>query len=166
MTKKYFVGKHSILRKVKIGENSKIWHFCNLFECTIGNNTQIASYCEIRKGAVIGDCCRFQNYIIIGEYSKIGNNVYIGPGVIISNVKYPTARKAIEKRWSPEIVTVENDVVIASGAIILPGLRIGKNALVGAGSVVTKNIPDFAVCYGSPAKIVGDVRDKKYKDLL
>lgn len=158
------VGKYSILRKVKIGRGSKIWHFCNLYECTIGSNTQIASYCEIRKGVVIGSNCRLQSSILMGDYTKIGHYVYIGLGVIFCNDKYPTACKVND--WKCEPVVVDDYVTIGSGAIILPGVHIGTNTLVGAGSVVTKDVPAYSVCYGSPARIVGSTTDEKYKDLI
>lgn len=161
------VGKHSIVRDdVVIGKNSKIWHFCNLYGCKIGENTQIGSYCEIKEGVEIGDNCRLQSYIFISEKTKIGNNVFIGPKVNFMNDKYPTTKKTIEKTWILKPVVVEDDVSIGGNVTILPGIRIGKGSFIGAGSVVTKNVPPYAVVVGNPARVIGSVKDDKYKNLI
>ena len=156
--------ENSIIREdVIIGKNSKVWNFCNLYGCKIGENTQVGSYCEIKEGAEIGDNCRFQSYVFVPEGTKIGNYVFIGPRVTFLNDKYPTSKKAIEKRWNLEAAVVEDRVSIGGGVTILPGVRIGKGSMIGAGSVVTKDVPEYKIIYGNPAKIVGDVRDNKYK---
>jgi len=147
---------------VKIGKGTKIWHFCNIYGCEIGDDTQIGSYTEIKRGAVIGNNCRIQSYVFISEGTRIGNNVFIGPRVIFLNDKYPTAEKARNSSWNLEAALVEDNVSIGGGAIILPRVKIKKNSMIGAGSVVTKDIPEYAVVYGNPARIVGDIREEKY----
>ena len=161
------IGKYSIIgENVKIGEGSKIWHFCNLYGCEIGKNTQIGSYCEIKKDAKIGDNCRLQARIFIPEGTQIGNNVFIGPGVIFLNDKYPNAKKAINGTWNLEEVVVEDDVSIGGGAIILPGVKIQRGAFIGAGSIITRNVPPYSVMYKNPAREMGKVNDEKYRYLI
>lgn len=164
---KYSVAQTSIVSgDVEIGEGSVIWHFCNLYGCRIGKNTQIGSYTEIKKGAVVGDNCRLQARIFIPEGTQIGNQVFIGPGVIFLNDRYPSAQGAIAGNWNLEAVVVEDSVSIGGGAIILPGVRISKKVLIGAGSVVTKDVEDYAVVCGNPAKQIGRTDYKKYRDLI
>nr|QBM01201.1 2,3,4,5-tetrahydropyridine-2,6-dicarboxylate N-acetyltransferase [uncultured archaeon] len=165
-TESKMISKTSIIADdVEIGEGSEIWHFCNLFDCKIGKNSLIGSYCELKRGVEIGNNCRLQAYVV-GENTKIGNNVFVGPHAVFLDDKHPTAKKAIEKTWQMREVVIEDNVTIGGGAIILPGVKIGKGAMVGAGSVVTKDVPEYAVVCGVPAKIIGDVRNNKYKNLI
>jgi acetyltransferase-like isoleucine patch superfamily enzyme len=158
-------GEFTIIRDdVKIGKDSKVWHFCNLYGCKIGENTQVGSYTEIKEGAYVGNNCRIQARAFISEGTRIGNYVFIGPSVTFLNDKYPSARKAINKNWTLESVVVEDEVSIGGGVIIMPGVRIGRNSVIGAGSVVTKNIPEYSVVYGNPAKIMGNVKLERYKE--
>lgn len=161
------VGKYSIIRDdVKIGKGSKIWSFCNLYGCKIGENTQIGSYCEIKERVEVGNNCRLQSYIFISEETKIGNYVFIGPMVTFLNDKYPTTEKTTKRTWNLEAIVVEDYVSIGGGVIILPGVKIGEKAFIGAGSVVTKDVPPYAVVCGNPAKIIGDTLKNKYKNLI
>ena len=97
---KGIVGEYSIIREdVEIGEGSRIWHFCNLYGCRIGRNTQIGSYCEIKEGAIVGDDCRIQSYVFIPEYTEIGNDVFIGHGVIFANDRYPSIKTWRDNTW-------------------------------------------------------------------
>ncbi len=158
-----FVGNYSTLRGVKLGEDSRVWHYCNLYECKIGKNTQIGSYSEIKTGAIIGDRCRFQSYVFIPEGTSLGNDVFIGPCVTFLNDFCPTAPKAIQKLWKLETVVVEDGVSIGGGVVILPGVRLGMNSRIGAGAVVTQDVPPQSVVYGSPAKVRGDITMKRYE---
>jgi len=161
---KYFIGINTIIRgDVVIGEDSKIWHFCNLYGCNIGRNTQIGSFSEIKEGVEIGDNCRFQSYVFVPEKTKIGNRVFVGPRVTFLNDKFPTAKKAIEKTWQLETVIVEDEVTIGGGSIILPGVRIRRGAFIGGGSLVSRDVPEKAIVYGHPAKIKGSVDDLRYR---
>ena len=161
------IGNSTIIREdVKIGAGTNIWHFCNLYGCKIGKNTQIGSYCEIKEDSEIGDHCRFQSYVFVPEGTKIGDNVFVGPRVTFLNDKYPTAKKAINKRWELESVVVEDEASIGGNATIFPGVKIGYRAFIGGGSVVTKDVPAYAIVWGNPAKIKGFVNDKKYGGLI
>jgi acetyltransferase-like isoleucine patch superfamily enzyme len=158
------IGKYcNIGDDVKIGKKSIVWHFCNLYGCTVGEGTQIGSYCEIKSDAVIGDYCRFQSYVFVPEGTEIGNWVFVGPRVTFLNDKHPTAEKSIKKNWQLQKVIVEDEVTIGGGVTILPGVRIGKRSVIGAGAVVTKDIPEDSVAFGNPAKIVGNIDDGKYE---
>ncbi len=153
------------VRILETGEGARIWHFCNVYGCKIGKNTQIGSYSEIKPGAQIGDNCRFQSYAFISEGTVIGNSVFIGPRVTFLNDKYPTAQKAVEKRWTLEACVVEDEVSIGGGAVILPGVRIMSGAAIGAGAVVTKDVPANAVVVGNPARIIGFIgQERKFED--
>jgi acetyltransferase-like isoleucine patch superfamily enzyme len=148
-----FIGEHSIIGEdVQILEDSKIWHYCNIYGCTIGRNTQIGSYSEIKSGVRVGDNCRFQSYVFVSEGTQIGNHVFLGPRVTILNDKYPSAIKAINKTWRLVPVILEDEVSIGGNVTILPGIRIGRGTMVGGGSVVTKNIPPGEIWFGNPAK--------------
>ena len=161
------IGQYSLVRDdVQIGPDSKVWHHCNIYGCKIGKNTQIGSFCEVKEGVVIGDDCRFQSYVFVSEHTQIGNRVFIGPRVTFLNDKYPTASKAINKTWSLDRIVIEDEVSIGGGAVILPGVYIKKGAVIGAGSVVTKDVPKFAVICGNPARIIGNVKDKHYEAYL
>lgn len=137
-----------ISKNTLLGTNVVIWHFVNLYDCAIGNNVSIGSYTEIDRAVTVGDNCRIQARVFIPEGIKIGNNVFIGPGVIFTNITYPTIKS--ERPTTKTIV--ENEASIGAGAIILPGIRIGRSALIGAGSVVTENVQPGTIVYGNPAK--------------
>ncbi len=139
--------KSAVGKDVKFGKNVTVWHFCNLYGCTIGNDVSIGSYTEIRTGVVIGDGSRIQAHVFIPEGVSIGKNVFIGPGVIFTNDKYPR----INPGFVPEKTYVGDEVAIGAGSIILPGIKIGRGALIGAGSVVTKDVKAGMVAYGNPA---------------
>ncbi len=161
------IGKYSIVAEdVEIGEGSNIWHFCNLYGCKIGKNTQVGSYSEVKKGASIGDNCRLQARIFIPEGTQIGNNVFIGPGVTFLNDKYPSSEGAINGTWKLEEVVVEDDVSIGGGVIILPKIRIQRGAFIGAGSVVTKDVGPYSVVCGNPARVIGRTDDERYGVLI
>lgn len=161
---KAIVGKYSLIGDdIEIGENSKIWSFCNIFGgCKIGKNTLIGSYCELKREVIIGDNCRLHAYVV-AEYAKIGNNVFVGPHVTFLDDKHPSTKKAIEKSYKLDGIIIEDDVSIGGGVVILPGVKIKKGAIIGAGSIVTKDVPEYAVVCGNPARIIGDARNEKYK---
>jgi UDP-2-acetamido-3-amino-2,3-dideoxy-glucuronate N-acetyltransferase len=135
---------------MRTGKQTKIWHpeLSNLLNCVIGERTTIHSHVWIGDNVVIGDDCWVQAFSFIPDGVTIGNHVFIGPRVTFSNDKYPPAKR---QDWLETIV--EDFASIGAGAVILPGVRIGRKAMVGAGAVVTKDVPDGAIVYGNPARV-------------
>jgi acetyltransferase-like isoleucine patch superfamily enzyme len=147
------------IQQVKVGENVKIFKFVNLYGCQIGDNTKIGSFVEIQKGVEIGKNCKISSHTFICEGVKIGNGVFVGHNVSFINDIYPraTTQEGVlqtEADWQMAETIIEDGASIGTGATILGGIRIGKNAIVGAGAVVTKNVPENAVVVGNPAKII------------
>ena len=165
MRKRFFISEKSLVKDAKVGRGVKIWHYCNIYGCAIGENTQIGSFCEIKPRAVIGKNCRLQSYVFVPEGTFIGDNVFIGPGVVFANDKYPSAIKAISGNWKEDAAVIESHTVLGAGATICAGVRIGESAIVGAGSCVTKDVKPCSIVCGNPAKRMGDIRDKKYSRL-
>ena len=149
------------IRDVIFGENVTVVEPVNLYECRIGDNCFIGPFVEIQKGVIIGNNCRIQSHTFICELVSIGSNCFISHGVMFINDKNPTAineHGGIENEddWRSRFVKtiVEDGASIGSNATIMGGVKIGKNAIVGAGSVVTKDVPQNEVWAGNPAKIL------------
>lgn len=142
-----------------IGHGTILRHFINLYGCTIGEDCMIGTFVEIQKGAVIGNRVRVQSHSFICGGVTIEDDVFVGHHVVFINDNYPTVEKTIHKTWRLMPVTVKNGATIGSNATILGGVTIGEFAMVGAGAVVTKNVPDRAIVVGNPARIVGTVKD-------
>ncbi|MGC9780282.1 MAG: N-acetyltransferase [Candidatus Heimdallarchaeota archaeon] len=143
--------RFSIMKDTTIGEDSVIYDQVNLYKCKIGKNTKIDSFVYIEEDVVIGDNCKIRPFCFIPSGVTIGNSVFIAPNVTFTNDKYPRS----EGDWELLETIVEDGVSIGAGAVILPGICICKNSLVGAGAVVTKDIPANSVVAGNPAKVVG-----------
>lgn len=153
---------------VQLGEGIAIYHpdLVNLYGCIIGDNTKIGTFVEIQKGASIGANCKISSHSFICEGVELEDGVFIGHGVMFTNDIYPKAMSAdgelqTEADWVVIPTRVKAYASIGSNATILCGITIGRDALVGAGAVVTKDIPDYAIVAGVPARIVGDVREKQ-----
>lgn len=147
------------ISNVQVGENVKIFKFVNLYGCTIGDNTKIGSFVEIQKGVVIGKNCKISSHTFICEGVKIGDGVFVGHNVSFINDMLPRAVNPdgslqTEADWKLLETIVEDRASIGTGVTILGGIKIGKNAVVGAGAVVTKDVPENAVVVGNPAKIL------------
>jgi len=140
------------IRDVLVGKNVKIYDFVNLYECEIGDDTQIGTFVEIQRGVIVGKRCRIQSHSFLCEGVTIENDVFIGHGVIFINDKKPTMETTLNKTWRLEKVIVKSGASIGSGAIIMAGVTVGKEAFVGAGAVVTRDVPDKTVVVGVPAK--------------
>lgn len=142
------------IRNVVVGENVKIYDFVNLYECEIGDDTQIGTYVEIQKNVKIGKRCRIQSHTFICEGVTIEDEVFIGHGVMFINDNKPTIENTLNKTWDMEKTTVKKGATIGTGAILLGGIEIGEGALVGAGAVVTKDVEANTTVVGNPAKIL------------
>lgn len=149
----------------KLGANVKIYHpdQVNLYGCTIGDDTRIGSFVEIQKNAIVGARCKISSHSFICEGVEIEDEVFIGHGVMFTNDRLPRATNPDgspmgDEDWKVESTRVKCRASIGSNVTIVPGVTIGQCALVGAGAVVTKDVPDFAIVAGVPARIVGDTR--------
>lgn len=134
---------------MKIGKGTKFWHkeLSNIGDCTIGKNCTIHSHVWIADRVNIGDNVKVQAFTFIPQGVRIGNDVFIGPRVTFTNDKHPPSNE-----W---LITIVSDhVSIGAGAVILPGINIGKGAKIGAGAVVTKDVPENVLVYGNPARII------------
>ena len=142
---------------VKLGEGVKLARFINLYGCAVGDNSKIGTFVEIQKNASVGRNCKISSHTFICEGVTIEDNVFIGHGVTFINDSYPRAVNAAgdlqtEADWKVERTCVKRGASIGSGATVLANLTIGENAIVGAGSVVTKNVPADTIVAGNPAR--------------
>ena len=156
---------------VKLGRNVKLSKFINLYGCEIGDETKIGAFVEVQKNAKIGKRCKVSSHTFVCEGVTIEDNVFIGHGVTFINDSYPRATSAegklqTEADWKVEPTVVRTGASIGSGATILSRLTIGKNAIVGAGSTVTKDVPESAVVAGNPAKILRYIVGNNSEDSL
>ena len=148
---------------VKLGKNVVTYDFVNLYGCKIGDNTRIGCFVEIRKDVSIGKNCKIQAFAFIPEGVTIEDEVFIGPHVCFVNDKYPRATNKNgtmknAKDWKAERTIVKKRAGIGANATILCGVTIGENSIVGAGSVVTKDVPKNSIAAGNPAKVIGKVK--------
>ena len=144
---------------VQLGHNVSLSKFINLYSCSIGDNTKIGAFVEIQKNAVIGCRCKISSHTFICEGVTIEDNVFIGHGVTFTNDMYPRATAAdgvlqTEADWKVQPTIIRNGASIGSGVTILCNLTIGENAIVGAGSVVTRSVPAHAIVAGNPARVL------------
>ena len=149
---------------VTLGKNVKISDFTNLYGCSVGDNTKVGPFVEIQKNAFIGKNCKIQSHTFICEGVTIEDNVFIGHGVTFTNDNYPRSTNPdgsvkTDADWKLEFTTVKRGASIGSGATILPGVVIGENALVGAGSVVYRDVPPNKIVIGNPAKVFRTIKE-------
>jgi acetyltransferase-like isoleucine patch superfamily enzyme len=144
---------------VKLGRGVQIHAFVNLYGCEIGDGTKVGTFVEIQKGARIGDRCKIGSHSFICEGVALESEVFVGHGVTFINDRYPRATNATgklqtEADWSCQGTLVKRGASIGSGATLLGGITVGENAIVGAGSVVTKDVPSNTIVAGNPARIL------------
>jgi UDP-2-acetamido-3-amino-2,3-dideoxy-glucuronate N-acetyltransferase len=144
---------------VKLGRDVKVFAFVNLYGCTIGDNSKIGTFVEIQKNSVIGRNVKVSSHTFICEGVHIDDNVFIGHNVSFINDKYPRSANSngqlqTEADWKVVPTRVKRGASIGTSATILCGVTIGENAIVGAGSVVTRDVPDNAVVAGNPARVL------------
>ena len=150
---------NSIADDVKLGINVRLSKFINLYGCEIGDETKIGAFVEIQKNTSVGKRCKVSSHTFICEGVVIEDRVFIGHGVMFINDSYPRATTVdgslqTEADWKVERTVIRQGASIGSGATILSNIKIGENALVGAGSVVTKDDPPNAIVAGNPARIL------------
>jgi acetyltransferase-like isoleucine patch superfamily enzyme len=144
---------------VRLGKDVKLGAFINLYGCTVGDGTKVGAFVEVQKNAVIGRHCKISSHTFVCEGVTIEDNVFIGHGVVFINDSYPRATNCsgalqTEADWKVEKTFVRAGASIGSGATILARVVIGENAIVGAGSVVTKDVPANGIVAGNPAKLL------------
>jgi acetyltransferase-like isoleucine patch superfamily enzyme len=144
---------------VKLGKNVKFSKFINVYGCEIGDETKIGAFVEIQKNAKVGSRCKISSHTFICEGVRIEDNVFLGHNVTFVNDRYPRATTAngglqTEKDWRVETTLVKKGASIGSGVTVLSNVVIGEHAIVGAGSVVTKNVPPYGVVVGNPARLI------------
>jgi acetyltransferase-like isoleucine patch superfamily enzyme len=144
---------------VKLGRDVRIHGFVNLYGCEIGDETRIGTFVEIQKGVKIGDRCKVSSHTFICEGVTIESGVFIGHGVTFINDRYPRATNADgelqnEADWNCQRTVVKGGASIGSGVTLLGGITVGENAIIGAGSVVTKDVPPSVTVAGNPARIL------------
>jgi acetyltransferase-like isoleucine patch superfamily enzyme len=144
---------------VTLGQNVKLAKFINLYGCEIGDNTKIGAFVEVQKNAKIGRNCKISSHTFVCEGVTIEDNVFIGHGVMFINDMYPRATALdgglqTAKDWKVEPTLIQRGASIGSGATILARVTVGENAIVGAGSVVTRNVPANSIVAGNPARVL------------
>ncbi len=147
------------LNNVKVGENVRIFNFVNAYGCSIDDNSKVGAFVEIQKGVSIGKNCKISSHSFLCEGVHVEDNVFIGHGVMFTNDLFPRATnpdgsQQTDADWTVIETHVKKGASIGSNATILCGITIGENALVGAGAVVTKDVPANTVVAGSPAKVI------------
>ena len=152
----------SIAPNVKLGEGVKLSKFINMYGCEIGDETKIGAFVEIQKNSSVGRRCKVSSHTFVCEGVTIEDNVFIGHGVTFVNDSYPRATTPdgeiqTETDWKVEKTLVKRGASIGSGSTILSNLVIGENAIVGAGSVVTRDVPPNTIVAGNPAKVLRSI---------
>ncbi|HEY6290577.1 MAG TPA: acyltransferase [Terriglobia bacterium] len=154
---------------VKLGHGVKLSKFINLYGCEVGDQTKIGAFVEVQKNATIGRRCKISSHTFICEGVTIEDNVFVGHGVTFINDTYPRATSSqgelqTEQDWQVGTTLVKRGASIGSGSTILSNVVIGENALIGAGSVVTKDVPNDAVVAGNPARVLRLIKPEAQKE--
>ncbi len=152
----------SIAADVKLGDGVKLSKFINLYGCEIGDETKIGAFVEIQKNARVGRRCKISSHTFICEGVDIEDNVFIGHGVTFINDVYPRSTTSggelqTERDWKVDKTLIQRGASIGSGATILSSVIVGENAIVGAGSVVTRNVPPNTIVAGNPARVLRSI---------
>lgn len=147
------------LNNITIGKDVKIFNFVNAYGCTIDDGSKVGAFVEIQKGVIIGKNCKISSHSFICEGVQLEDNVFVGHGVMFTNDLFPRAANPdgtlqTESDWKMIETIVKKGSSIGSNATILCGITIGENSMIGAGSMVTKDVPANAIVAGNPAKII------------
>ncbi len=158
-------GSLRVASDVRLGRNVRMHGFVNLYGCEIGNDTSIGCFVEIQKNVTIGTCCKISSHTFICEGVTLEDRVFIGHGVVFTNDCFPRAtrpdgRLQTAADWECLQTLVKQGASIGSGSTILGGITIGQNAMIGAGSVVTKDVPPDSTVAGNPARVLQKVKHR------
>ncbi|MGA2908253.1 MAG: acyltransferase [Terracidiphilus sp.] len=157
---------NSVAADVKLGANVKLSKFVNLYGCEIGDETKVGPFVEIQKNARIGKRCKVSSHSFICEGVDIEDNVFIGHGVTFTNDTYPRSTNSdgtlqTGSDWEVRPTVVRKGASIGSGSTLLCNLSVGENAIVGAGSVVTKDVPPNTIVAGNPARVLRSIKTQR-----
>jgi len=157
----------SIALDVKLGERVRLSRFINLYGCEIGDDCKIGTFVEIQKNAKVGRRCKISSHTFICEGVTIEDSVFIGHGVVFINDTYPRATNAqgslkTDLDWTVEPTVIKRGASIGSGTTILANVTVGENSIVGAGSVVTKDVPPNSIAAGNPARVLRRIAEPVY----
>ena len=156
-----------IAESVRLGKDVKIFHptLVNLYGCSVGDESRVGAFVEIQKNASVGPRCKISSHSFLCEGVTLEEDVFVGHGVMFINDRYPRAtaggRLQTEADWAVVPTRVRRGASIGSGAVILCGVTIGENAMIGAGAVVTRDVPPHAIVTGVPGRLKGDVRERE-----
>jgi UDP-2-acetamido-3-amino-2,3-dideoxy-glucuronate N-acetyltransferase len=142
--------KFATITEAEIGEGTVVHDQVNLYKCKIGKNCKIDAFVYIEEGVTVGNNCRVRPFVFIPTGVTIEDDVFVGPGVTFTNDMYPK----VKGDWVLLKTAIKQGAGIGANSVVLPGITVGKNALVGAGSVVTKDVSENAIVAGNPAKII------------
>ncbi|MBN1312975.1 MAG: N-acetyltransferase [Anaerolineae bacterium] len=160
--------KQSIAPDVVIGIETRVYDFVNLYGCEIGNHCIVGTFVEVQRGAKIGNKCKISSHSFVCEGVTIEDEVFIGHGVMFINDRYPHATSngnlQTQDDWELLPTLVRRGASIGSNATILCGVTIGEGAIVGAGSVVTHDVPDYTIVAGNPARVLRSTHNQKERD--
>jgi len=148
----HFIHDSSYVEDCSIGDGTKVWHFCHLFESNIGENCTIGQNVMIGPNVSIGNGCKIQNNVSLYEGVVLEDDVFVGPSVVFTNVINP--RAFISRRDEFKHTLVEDGATIGANATVLCGVTIGKHSVVGAGSMVVKDVEPYTIVIGNPAKFI------------
>ena len=156
----------NIAPDVKLGKDVRIFDFVNLYGCEIGDETRIGAFVEIQRGAKVGRRVKVSSHTFICEGVEVEDQVFIGHGVVFINDPYPRAVNAdgelqTERDWKVVRMVVRRGASIGSGSTILCGVEVGEDAIVGAGSVVTRSVPPGTIVAGNPARLLRKIEEKR-----
>ncbi len=156
-----------IAEDVRLGNNVRIFQpdLVNLYGCTVGDESKIGAFVEIQRGASVGARCKISSHTFICSGVTIEDGVFVGHGVMFINDVYPRAvnddgTPQTEADWELVETRIRERASLGSNATIMAGITVGREALVGAGAVVTRDVPDYAIVAGVPARVIGDVRGR------